>query len=238
MSCMELQSFPNLICVPVIIRFESSHRISKKQPFVPTLDIEFHVMPFGLTNAPSTFQSVMNDLFRPFLRRFILVFFDDILIYSRTLEQHHAHLRTALELLYAHLFYAKMSKCCFGQPQVLFLGHLISEKGVQVDQEKIFAIQSWPIPTTVKEVRGFLGLTDYYRRYVQGLKERNHASRRFHSASRGVRLKAKRGKKKTSQVELDDPVNTFGWFMGPIRDPYLADLQLDEADQQLMDVGS
>ncbi|KAJ0442677.1 putative nucleotidyltransferase, Ribonuclease H [Helianthus annuus] len=128
---------------------------------------EFKVMPFGLTNAPSTFQSVMNDLFRPHLRRFILVFFDDILIYSHNMEQHIDHLEQALALLHNHQFFAKLSKCCFGQPQVVFLGHVINSAGVQVEQEKISAIQSWPIPTSVKEVRGFLGLTGYYRRFVR-----------------------------------------------------------------------
>ncbi|PWA81057.1 hypothetical protein CTI12_AA191120 [Artemisia annua] len=128
---------------------------------------EFKVMPFGLTNAPSTFQSVMNDLFRPYLRRFILVFFDDILIYSHDMEQHMNHLEQALALLHDHQFFAKLSKCCFGQPQVVFLGHVITSAGVHVEQEKISAIQSWPVPTSVKEVRGFLGLTGYYRRFVR-----------------------------------------------------------------------
>ncbi|KAD5802354.1 hypothetical protein E3N88_13714 [Mikania micrantha] len=128
---------------------------------------EFKVMPFGLTNAPSTFQATMNDLFRPYLRRFILVFFDDILIYSPSMQQHLHHLQTALELLQQHQFFAKLTKCCFGQAQVLFLGHVVSSAGVQVDQDKISAIQSWPIPVNVKEVRGFLGLTGYYRRFVR-----------------------------------------------------------------------
>ncbi|KAJ0900594.1 putative nucleotidyltransferase, Ribonuclease H [Helianthus annuus] len=109
----------------------------------------------------------MNDLFRPHLRRFILVFFYDILIYSHNMEQHIDHLEQALALLHNHQFFAKLSKCCFGQPQVVFLGHVINSAGVQVEQEKISAIQSWPIPTSVKEVRGFLGLTGYYRRFVR-----------------------------------------------------------------------
>ncbi|GKA56430.1 ty3-gypsy retrotransposon protein [Tanacetum coccineum] len=128
---------------------------------------EFKVMPFGLTNAPSTFQAVMNELFRPYLRRFILVFFDDILIYSSNMEQHMYHLEQVLKLLRDNQFFAKFSKCCFGQQKVVFLGHVITSEGVQVEQEKISAVQSWPIPTTVKEVRGFLGLTGYYRRFVK-----------------------------------------------------------------------
>nr|GEU83661.1 hypothetical protein [Tanacetum cinerariifolium] len=128
---------------------------------------EFKVMPFGLTNAPSTFQAVMNDLFRPYLRRFILVFFDDILIYSPSMEQNKSHLEQALKLLHDNRFFAKLSKCCFGQEQVVFLGHVISSKGVSVEEEKISAVKSWPTPTTVKEVRGFLGLSGYYRRFVR-----------------------------------------------------------------------
>lgn len=128
---------------------------------------EFKVMPFGLTNAPSTFQAIMNDLFRPYLRRFILVFFDDILVYSPSMEQHKFHLEQALKLLHDNQFFAKLSKCCFGQEQVVFLGHVISSKGVSVEEEKISAVKSWPVPSTVKEVRGFLGLSGYYRRFVR-----------------------------------------------------------------------
>ncbi|KAD6118667.1 hypothetical protein E3N88_09938 [Mikania micrantha] len=107
---------------------------------------EFKVMPFGLTNAPSTFQSVMNDLFRPFLRRFILVFFDDILVYSPTMETHVFHLSQALELLHSNRYFAKLSKCCFVQSQVSFLGHVLTAEGVQVEGGKISSIQSWPTP--------------------------------------------------------------------------------------------
>ncbi|GKC28423.1 ty3-gypsy retrotransposon protein [Tanacetum coccineum] len=128
---------------------------------------EFKVMPFGLTNAPSTFQAVMNDLFHPYLRRFILVFFDDILVYSPNMEQHLSHLDKTLQLLHDHQFFVKLSKCCFGQSKVSFLGHVITGDGVQVEKEKIDAVQSWPIPSNVKEVRGFLGLTGYYRRFVR-----------------------------------------------------------------------
>ncbi|KAJ0561742.1 putative nucleotidyltransferase, Ribonuclease H [Helianthus annuus] len=124
-------------------------------------------MPFGLTNAPSTFQAIMNDLFRPYLRRFILVFFDDILVYSQSMEQHKLHLEQALKLLYDNLFFAKSTKCCFGQTKVVFSGHVVNSEGVKVEEEKISAVQSWPIPSNVKEVRGFLGLTGYYRRFVR-----------------------------------------------------------------------
>ncbi|KAD4981923.1 hypothetical protein E3N88_18594 [Mikania micrantha] len=128
---------------------------------------EFLVMPFGLTNAPSTFQRLMNDVFRPFLRRFILVFFDDILIYSKTWDDHLHHIAITLQLLLDHSLVAKLSKCIFGQTQVAYLGHVISATGVAVDPDKISTIQQWPIPTNVKQVRNFLGLAGYYRRFIQ-----------------------------------------------------------------------
>ncbi|KAJ0430223.1 putative nucleotidyltransferase, Ribonuclease H [Helianthus annuus] len=128
---------------------------------------EFLVMPFGLTNAPSTFQRLMNDIFRPYLRSFVLVFFDDILVYSRSWEDHLHHIRVVLQTLREHRLVAKLSKCVFGQTSIGYLGHVISHRGVAVDPEKIQAIRNWPTPTTVKDIRSFLGLAGYYRRFIK-----------------------------------------------------------------------
>ncbi|XP_042051252.1 uncharacterized protein LOC121796474 [Salvia splendens] len=127
---------------------------------------EFLVMPFGLTNAPSTFQSAMNAIFRPILRKFVIVFFDDILIYSPCLESHAQHLREVLSILHTHQFFVKLSKCTFCSSTVDYLGHLISDGKLRADPSKIEAMVDWPTPTTVKQLRGFLGLTGYYRRFI------------------------------------------------------------------------
>nr|CAN62821.1 hypothetical protein VITISV_013041 [Vitis vinifera] len=128
---------------------------------------EFLVMPFGLTNAPSTFQSLMNNIFQPYLRKFIPVFFDDILIYSRSFSDHIHHLSIALQVLRENLLYAKSNKCFFGHSSIEYLGHVISSGGVYTDPQKVVAVRDWPTPITLKQLRGFLGLTGYYRRFVK-----------------------------------------------------------------------
>lgn len=128
---------------------------------------QFRVMPFGLTNAPATFQCIMNSVFAPFLRKFVIVFLDDILVYSASWEEHLHHLKLVLDKLRQAQFFAKMSKCSFGQTSIQYLGHIISDQGVATDPDKTMVMEQWPIPTNITELRGFLGLTGYYRKFVQ-----------------------------------------------------------------------
>ncbi|PNX92555.1 retrotransposon-related protein, partial [Trifolium pratense] len=128
---------------------------------------EYLVMPFGLMNAPATFQATMNDIFRPYLRHFVLVFFDDILVYSKSEKEHLGHLKVVLAVLKSHCFVANQNKCKFGCTQVDYLGHVISGEGVAVDPDKIKCVLEWPEPKNVKGVRGFLGLTGYYRKFIK-----------------------------------------------------------------------
>ena len=124
---------------------------------------EYVVMPFGLTIAPATFQNLMNTIFKPYLQKFILVFFDDILIYSKNLSEHRDHVKLILQILQQHSLHLKLSKCTFAVSKVEYLGHVISGAGVATKPQNIQAILEWPIPTTVSKLRGFLGLTSYYR---------------------------------------------------------------------------
>lgn len=123
-------------------------------------------MPFGLSNAPSTFMRVMNQALRPFIGRFVVVYFDDILIFSSSLDEHASHLRQVLHVLRTEKLFAAQHKCEFGVSQVLFLGYIVSDQGLSVDQSKIEAVRSWPTPTTISEVRSFHGLASFYRRFV------------------------------------------------------------------------
>ena len=129
---------------------------------------EFLVIPFRLTNTPAAFMDLMNRVFGPYLDKFVIVFTNDILVYSGSLEEHVEHLRTVLQILRERQLYAKFSKCQFWLDKVAFLGHVISTKSISVDPQKIESIVHWKPPTNVSEVRSFLGLAGYYKKFVEG----------------------------------------------------------------------
>jgi hypothetical protein len=126
---------------------------------------EFVVIPFGLTNAPTIFQAFINTIFAPYLRKFVLVFFDDILIYNNTMEYHKQHLSLVLQLLRSHNLTVKRSKCDFAQSQLEYLGHIISGSGV--DPAKIAAVRNWTVPKNITQLISLLGLTRYYIRFIK-----------------------------------------------------------------------
>lgn len=127
---------------------------------------EFKVLPFGLTNAPATFMHLMQEVMKPYLDKFVIVFLDDILIYSKTWEEHKQHVRQVLEALRENKLYAKASKCELCRSKVTFLGHVVDQHGLRMEPEKVVAINEWPVLRNVKEVRMFLGLAGYYRKFV------------------------------------------------------------------------
>ncbi|CAO1939527.1 unnamed protein product [Urochloa humidicola] len=127
---------------------------------------EFKVMSFGLCGAPGTFQGAMNSTLKPLLRKCVLVFFDDILVFSKSFAEHIDHLRAVFQLLSADQWQVKLSKCSFAQRQIAYLGHIISAEGISTDNSKVVAITTWPTPSNVKELRSFLGMAGYYRKFV------------------------------------------------------------------------
>ncbi|XP_050896958.1 uncharacterized protein LOC127103768 [Lathyrus oleraceus] len=129
---------------------------------------EYTVMPFGVTNAPRVFMEYMNRIFHPYLDQFVVVFIDDILVYSKSEEEHVEHLRIVLQVLKEKRLYAKLSKCEFWLREVSFLGHVVSGDGIAVDPSKIDAVLQWEAPTSVTKIRSFLGLAGYYRRFIEG----------------------------------------------------------------------
>lgn len=128
---------------------------------------EYLVMPFGLTNAPATFQGLMNHVFAEYLRKFVLIFFDDILIYSSSMELHLVHLKKVFQLMRINQLFAKRSKCEFETDKVEYLGHFIQASGVSTDPAKIKAVKEWLVAKNLKALRGFLGLARYYKRFAK-----------------------------------------------------------------------
>ncbi|KAL0416074.1 UNVERIFIED_CONTAM: Retrovirus-related Pol polyprotein from transposon [Sesamum latifolium] len=124
-------------------------------------------MPFGLTNAPATFSTMMNQVLHGFLDEFVVVYLDDIVIYSRTLAEHVEHLRQVLARLREYELYAKVLKCSFAQETISFLGHIVERGHIRMDPKKVQAIEEWKPPSDVHDLRSFLGLANYYRRFVK-----------------------------------------------------------------------
>ncbi|WMV24317.1 hypothetical protein MTR67_017702 [Solanum verrucosum] len=151
------------------------HQLRVKEEDIPKMAFrtryghhEFFVMSFGLNNTPTAFMDLMNRVFIQYLDMFVIVFVDDILIYSRSENEHIDHLRIVLQILNDQQLYAKFSKCEFWLRSVAFLGHIVSSKGIEVDPKKTEAVKSWPRPLSPTDIRSFLGLADYYRRFVEG----------------------------------------------------------------------
>ena len=133
---------------------------------------EFLVMPFGLTNAPATFCTLMNQVFHEYLDKFVVVYLDDIVVYSSTLKEHEQHLQLVFEKLRQNKLFVKREKCAFGQTTIKFLGHIVEEGRIRMDQDKVRAIQEWKTPTSLTELRSFLGLANYYRRFIMRYSEK------------------------------------------------------------------
>lgn len=129
---------------------------------------QWRVLSLGLANAPSTFQSAMNEIFADYIGKFVCVYLDDILVYSRTPEEHLEHLECVLKRLADNQLYLKLKKCTFNQPEIKFLGHIVGKGGVRPDPAKVAAVQQWPVPADLHQLRQFLGLTNYFKRHIMG----------------------------------------------------------------------
>jgi hypothetical protein len=129
---------------------------------------EFRVLCFGLTNSPAVFSQMMMKLFRPYIGKFLLVYLDDLLVYSKSEAEHYEHLRLIFQLCRTHQLYLKLSKCEFFKKEVHYLGHVISADGIKVDPNKTKAVHTWPVPKTLKQLRSFLGFANYFRKFIQG----------------------------------------------------------------------
>ena len=140
--------------------------IPKTAVNTPLGHFQFKVMGFGLCNAPATFQTLMNEVLRPYLRKFVIVFLDDILIFSRTWDEHLEHVHAVLDAIRRHQLYCKPTKCLIGALEVLYLGHIITGTTIAPDWEKLKTVRDWPVPETVSQVRSFLGFANFFRRFV------------------------------------------------------------------------
>ena len=146
----------------------SEEDIPKTAFRTPLGHFQYKVLNFGLTNAPATFQNAMNDMLQPYLRKSALVYLDDILVYSKTWTEHPTHLREVLQKLRESKYYCRVWKCHFGKKEIESLGHIISDGKISVDKAKAIAIETWPIPANVSEVRSLLGFAQFFKKFIQG----------------------------------------------------------------------
>jgi hypothetical protein len=160
---------------------------------------EYLAMSFGLTNASTHFMCLMNSVFMPELDRIVMVFIDDILVYSKSTEEHEEHLRVMLQGLRDHQLYAKFSKFEFWINEVPFLGHVISLEGITIDPDKVRDVLNWKPPTSVTQVRSFLGLAGYYRRFIPN----------FSKISKPITKLLKKGNKYVWSKDCDEAFNTL-----------------------------
>ena len=201
----------------ILIAAEDRH----KTAFVTSQGLfEYNVLPMGLCNSPGVFMALMNDTFREYLDKFVLVFLDDIIVYSDTLEDHERHLRLALQRLREQRLCAKLSKSALCHTEVEFLGHYVGRDGLRVMEDKIEAVRDWPVPATMRELRAFLGLAGYYRRFVRGYSEialpltelmRNVTHQRLQWGARQqlAFIELKRALQSTPVLALPDPKLPF-----------------------------
>lgn len=148
----------------ILVQLEDQYKTSFQTHFG---HFEYRVMPYGLTGAPATFQAITNHILAPLLRKCVVVFIDDILIYNKTYEEHLQHVKRVFELLEEHQFKVRLSRCSFAKQQLNYLGHVLSAEGIATDPSKIAIVQKWPTPSSVKELRSFLGMAGYYKRFVK-----------------------------------------------------------------------
>jgi hypothetical protein len=147
---------------------------------------EWLVMSFGLTNVPSTFMRLMNEILRAFIGKYVVVYFDDILVYNKSYEAHLEHLRAVFNVLRDARLFGNLEKCTFCTDRVSFLGYVVTSQGIEVDEAKIVAITSWPLPTTVTQVRSFLGLAGFYRRFVRDFSTSSRVDKAWSTVSMGT----------------------------------------------------
>jgi hypothetical protein len=152
----------------ILISEEDRPKTAFRTPFG---HFQFKVLIEGLTNAPATFQTVMNCILHPYIRKFVVVYIDDILIFSKSEAEHQAHVRLVFEVLKRERFFVCKAKSSFAQSEIKYLGHIVDKQGIRPNPKKVEAVQTWPVPKNVHDVRSFLGLVNYFRTFIEHYSE-------------------------------------------------------------------